>query len=194
MWYLTGKMVSAQIAGLDCGDYTVATDGSISVGFGSDSGGLFTANYLASLSPYTGEQAASVTFVLNGLTFTQTVPVVIGLPFTSQGQRLRPATADDIKSPVGAALGKVRRTEIAAFLLSNTVGISAGTDFDNLEALVLPDVDGETALPATSLFTGVVRLNLTDNHSYDSMLCWQVSRPWPCTVCAASSFLHTEEE
>src|SRR5229473_1548611 len=194
LWYMAGKTVTAQIAGLDCGDYVVDTPtGSITVPFGSDTGHLMTATYLASVGTYAGEQGASLTFILNDVVTTVTVPVVIGLAYTQQGQRLRPATAEDIKSNVGAALGKLRRTEIATVLLSNTIGLSVGTDFNKLEAMVLPGADGETALTALSLFTGVVKINLTDDHTYDSMFCWQVNRPWPCTVCATSSFLHAEE-
>lgn len=194
MWYLGGQTVSAQIAGLDCGDYVVSsTDGSITVPFGSDTGGLMTAAYLATLGTFTGEQAVTFSYILADILTTVTVPVVLGLAYTTQGQRLRPATAEDIKSQVGNALGKLRRSEIATVLLSNTVGISVGTSFSALEAMVLPGADGETALAATSMFTGVAKINLTDDHTYDSMFCWQVTRPWPCTVCATSSFLHAEE-
>ena len=152
-----------------------------------------TSAYLATLPAYVGESAVTLTYTLNSVATTVTIPVVIGLGYTTQGQRLRPATAADIKSQIGDALGKNRRTEIAALLLSNTVGLNVGTSFNALEAQVLPGADGETPLPATSMFTGVARLNLTDNYSYDSMFCWQVSRPWPCTVCATSSFLHASE-
>src|SRR5229473_214382 len=130
MWYLAGQTVSAQIAGLDCGDYTVnSSTGSITVPFGSDAGGLMTAAYLATLATFTGEQAVTFTYTLSDVATTVTVPVVIGKSYTTQGQRLRAATAEDIKSPVGAALGKLRRSEIASVLLSNTVGISVGTNF-----------------------------------------------------------------
>ncbi len=193
-WYLAGQTVTAQIAGLDCGDYVVdSTTGSIVVPFGSDAGGLFTPSYLASLPAFVGEQGVTFTFVHNNVDTTVTIPVVIGLAYTHQGQRLRPATADDIKSPVGAALGKNVRTEIATLLLSNTIGVNVGTDFSKLEAVKLTGADGETPLPATSMFTGVVKINLTDNHSFDSMFCWEGTRPWPCTVCATSSWLHAEE-
>jgi hypothetical protein len=194
MWYLAGQTVSVQIAGLDCGDYVVTSDtGSILVPFGSDTGGLMTAAYLATLPIFVGEQAVTFSYILADVVTPVTVPVVIGLAYTTQGQRLRAATAEDIKSQVGAALGKLRRSEIATVLLSNTIGISVGTDFSKLEAMVLPGADGETALPATAMFTGVARINLTDDHTYDSMFCWQITRPWPCTVCATSSFLHAEE-
>ncbi len=193
-WYLAGQTVSAQIAGLDCGDYVVdTTTGSIIVPFGSDIGGLMTGAYLASLPTFVGEQGVTFSFTLNNVLTTVTVPVVIGLAYTTQGQRLRPATAEDIKSPVGAALGKLRRSEIATVLLSNTIGLSVGTEFTDLQAMVLPGSDGETPLPATEMFTGVVKINLTDDHTYDSMFCWEVTRPWPCTVCATSSWLHAEE-
>ena len=150
MWYLAGQTVSAQIAGLDCGDYVVSsasdsTYGSIVVPFGSDVGGLMTAAYLATLPAYVGESAVTLTYTLNSVATTVTIPVVIGLGYTTQGQRLRPATAADIKSQIGDALGKNRRTEIAALLLSNTVGLNVGTSFNALEAQVLPGADGESS-------------------------------------------------
>lgn len=194
MWYLGGQTVSATIAGIDMGDYVVdSTLGSVTIPFGSDTGGLMTAAYLATLPAFTGEQAVTFSYTLNNVLTTVTQPVVIGMPYTTQGQRLRAATAEDIKSPVGNALGKVRRTEIATVLLTNTIGLSVGTDFTKLEAMVLPGADGETQLPATSMFTGAARILLTDDYTYDSMFCWQVTRPWPCTICATSSFLHAEE-
>ena len=197
-WYMAGQTVSAEICGLDCGDYTVASDGSITVPFGSDTEGLFTLAYLASCNGYVGEAATSVSVTLDRPGFpigsnTFTIPVVVGKAYTSQGQGLRPTTQADMKSQTGEGLGKLRRSETAHFLLSNTIGLSVGTDFSALEAMVLPGSDGETALPATSMFSGVARIVITDSYSYDSMICWQVNRPWPCTVCSISASLHSTD-
>lgn len=194
LWYLAGQNVTVSIAGLDCGDYTVnSTTGAITVPFGSDAGGLMTAAYLPSISPYSNAQAVTFSYLLNDVMVTVTIPVTIGIVYQTKGQRLRAATAEEIKSPVGAALGKVRRTEIASFLLSNTGGLAVGTSFALLDDVLLPDTDGVTPIAATGLFTGVTRINLTDGNSYDSMVCWKIGRPWPCTICATSSFVHTEE-
>lgn len=59
LWHLNGKIVSAWIGGLDCGDYLVA-DGNIFVPFQSDPGQFFTAAFFESLNgqTYRGVSAA----------------------------------------------------------------------------------------------------------------------------------------
>lgn len=59
-WHLLGRTVSVFVAGLDCGDYVVASDGSVTVPFGACDG-LFTLAYLESLSGYT-ENVVNVVF------------------------------------------------------------------------------------------------------------------------------------
>lgn len=193
-WYLAGGQALAQVGGLYCGgNFTVLLDGSIVVPFFADGQGLLSPEYLISIDGYVGESAGSITFIYNDTPTTVTVPIVVGIVETTQGQGLRPATAADIKSQEGDALGKIRRSERVSFLLSNTIGLEVGTDFNQLEALVLPGADGETPLPATTMFTGVARLVVTDSYSFDSMVCWQVSEAWPCTVCSFNASLHTSD-
>lgn len=192
--HLVGKTVQASIGGLDCGDYTVADDGSITVPFGSDADALFTPAYLYSLDGFTGEQAATVTYYYSASQVTVTVPVVIGQGYTSQAQVLRAATQEDIKSPSGAALGKKRRGHKFAALMENTgQAISFGTDFTHLRSANFLDTDDRTPLTADNLFSGVFWKALDDGYSYDSMLCWEVTRPFPCTVVALSTFIETQE-
>lgn len=176
------------------GDYTVDTDGSITVTFGSDDDGVMTASYLASLDGYAGEQAATCSFYLNDVLTTVTVPVVIGQGYTSEGQTLRPATQNDLQSPSGAGLGKTRRAHWFAALLNNTHGVKFGTDFSNtLVTARLAGADGETLLTALQLYSDVYVSTLNDDYSQDSMITWYIARPYPVTVCSISAFLHGAE-
>jgi hypothetical protein len=192
-YHLVGKEVQAFVGGLDCGDYTVAADGSIVVPLGSDNGGLCTAAYLLSLDggDY-GEQSASLSIVIASVNHDITIPIVVGQGYVTRGQGLRPAVAKDIGSPIGEALAKNRRAHIVGALLENCIGFTWGTNFTDLFPAQLTGADGNTALPETSLFSGVYRNSLADDFGFDSMLCWEVTRPWPMTVCAVSSFLEGE--
>lgn len=193
MPHLVGKTVQACVGGLDCGDYVVDFAGSITVPFGSDEQGLMTAAYLTSLDGYEGEQATPVKLYIDGALRTIVVPVVIGLGYTSDGQGLRPVSANDLAQRTHG-LGRIRRAHYYSALLHNTVKISFGTDFASLDpSAFTTGNDGETTLPHTTLYSGVYRGVLTDQSSYDSMLAWRVTRPWPATVCATGTFLVASE-
>lgn len=199
-YHLVYQSVQAFVGGLDCGDYTVDTTGSIIVPFGSDSGGLMTPTYLASLSPYSGENAMVVNFDL-GLgqgVLSYTVPVVIGAGYTSQGQTLRPATADDLKSPSGPALGKMRRAYQFSALLLNCITnkMSFGSDLSGtLQSATFRTVytDPSTDLSELSPFSGVYWSDVISNSDFDNAIAWQVTRPVPATVCALTSFIEGQE-
>ncbi len=193
MWHLAGKTVQASIGGLDCGDYTVAADGSIEVPFQSDEQQLMTPAYLVGLDGYAGENVATASFYLDDVLHTVRIPVFIGLGYTSQGQGMRPASADETGVRLANALGRTRRSHWCAALLQNSMKISFGTDFNELDEAVLTREDGVTAWPQAQLYSGVYRGIIEDKYSYDSMLAWQIDRPWPATVCAVSSMLKADE-
>lgn len=197
LWHLAGETVAATIAGLDCGNFAVAADGSITVPLQSDAGGLLTADYIISqdgIAPGV-EQNTSIRIYDGSTHVTVTVPVTIGAPYTSRGQTLRPATEADIKSRTGAALGKVRRGSLLAALLSNTSAVGFGTDFANLDDAQLTTGTGDTAMPQTSMFSGVFRnQTLKDDYGFDTMVAWEISRPWPCTIAAVSVFLDAVDD
>lgn len=196
-WHLAGETVTAVIAGLDCGDFTVAADGSIVVPLQSDAGGLLTADYIIAQDGVTpgAEQNMQIN-ISNGSTHdVVTVPVVIGKTYTSQGQTLRPATEADVKSRTGAALGKIRRGSMLTALLSNAQGVCFGTDFNHLDPAVLSSGTGDNVMPQNQMFSGVYRnQTLKDDYGFDSMICWELTRPWPCTVNAVSVFLEAQDD
>jgi hypothetical protein len=43
------------------------------------------------------------------------------------------------------------------------------------------------------MFSGVHSDTLKDDYSYDSMMCWRVSRPWPANLAALEGFLQTQD-
>lgn len=200
LYHLLYQEVQAFIGGLDCGDYIVDATGAVFVPFGSDDGGLMTAPYLSGLSPYTGENATRVYFD-DGLGVGPQwyiVPVVIGVGYTSRGQTLRPASADDIKSPSGPALGKMRRSYQVAALLQNCINgkISFGSDFAGTQqALSLRTVytDPSTELAGTSMYSGVYWGDIVAASDFDTAIAWEITRPVPATVCALTSFLESQE-
>ena len=194
-WHMVGETVRASIAGLDCGTAVVQTDGSVTILYGSDAGGLMTPQYLITNSnALTGvENNATFTVIVASVSSSVTVPVVIGKDYTTQGQVLRPNLAADIHSPLGPGLGKTRRAHMLAAFVQDAVHISFGTDFSTSLTATTFTTDGTTARAEDSPFTGVQWDLLKDGYSFEGMLCWQVNRPYACTICSVSTFLEVEE-
>jgi hypothetical protein len=191
--HLVGETVPVTILGIDMGDYTVDANGAVTVPLGSDEQGLVTADYLLAHDGYNGVAATQVSLIINDVQHTVTISAVAGQNYTGQGQTLRPALANDLGTRVNG-LGKVRRSHEFAVLLNYGVKMDFGTDFSGtMDPINLTTADGETAWPYNTQYTGVYRGVLTDEYGYDSMLCWQIDRPWPAMVCAVSAYLVSEE-
>lgn len=120
-------------------------------------------------------------------------PITVGASYISQGQILRPIIPQETGAQNGPALGKTRRIHQHATLVHNTQGISFGTDFASLRASQLMSVGGTVPLTALQLKDGIIWTTVDDPYSFDGMLCWQVSRPYPAAVLASESFLHTQD-
>ena len=194
-----GHSVDVMIAGLDCGTYTVASDGSVTVPIGSDPDGLLTAAYLQArdVGPWDrvtyGDATTEISLlVTGGGVATVYVPVVVGYSFLSVGRLLRPATEAQIKSPRGPALGKKRRIHNFAALLVNAVGVSFGTRFTNLRACLFDQNNGKD-LTKDQMFSGVWYDTIDDINSYDGLITWTIARPYPCTVTSITGFVETSE-
>lgn len=176
LWHLNGKTVAAFIGGLDCGDYTVSS-GALYVPYGA-AGGLYTSAFAAAAATW-----------------------VVGFAFSSKGQLLRPATIQQAGTRMGPALGKTRRSHVGSVLLHNTQGISFGTSFTDaiggttsMKPARLMSPGGTVALAQNELFSGVLWEPLTDGSSLDSMLCWQITRPYPATVVAIGATVQTQDQ
>ena len=63
----------------------------------------------------------------------------------------------------------------------------------SLAAIALPGMVC-MVLMTCALFTGVQSDVLTDTYSFDSQLCWRVSRPYPATITAIGPSLSTQDE
>lgn len=185
-----GETVSAQIGGLDCGDYTVA-NGTIFVPYQSDPGKAFTLTYLQSISASTyGDMAVTI----DGT--TTTIPAVTGFTYTSQGQLLRPTMPPDVGTQNGPGLGKTRRLHQFGALM--TLGVSGTMSIGdnpntNLFPITFRQADFNTAVPTTQLYSGLHWDTLDSDYNFDGMVYWQVSRPVPCTIAAISGYLHGQD-
>lgn len=122
-----------------------------------------------------------------------TIPVAIGYAYPTQGQILRPIAQPETGAQNGPALGKTRRSHMFAALVFSTQGISFGTTFDHLRPALFRDKDDTAYIPMTSLFSDIHWDTLDDTYSYDSMLCWEIDRPYPATLCTIGAFLHTQD-
>lgn len=122
-----------------------------------------------------------------------TVPVAIGYTYPSQGQILRPIAPQETGAQNGPALAKTRRTHMFGTLLQNAQGISFGTDFSSLRPGQMAAYPDGPNLALNVLFSGVHQDTLEDDYTFNSMLCWEIDRPYPATVCTIGAFLHTQD-
>jgi hypothetical protein len=188
--YQNGNTVTAFIAGLDCGDYTVA-NGQITVPFGADANQMLGIPYLELISSSGLDFGQAAAFEYNsGMTF----PVVVGSPFTSQGQILRPILPGPGQSgaQLGPALGVTRRVDQMGVKLVDTQNIYFGTRFEQLYPAYFKSPGGNP-YPANQLVTGVFETNIADDNTFDGSLCWQADRCMPATVSAISGFITTND-
>ncbi len=187
MWHLNGKTATVWCGGIDCGD-AVVSNGQITVPIDVNLNSLFLSTYLQSISSQTAYGAMTCP-VSNGTT-TYYVPAVVGFTYTSQGQTLRPDTLEQVRSPQGPGAAKPRRIFQFGAMMSGTQGVSFGTNFSKLHAANFQS-PGNNPYTALQLFNGVYWDTLDDWYSFDSMLCWQVTRPYPCAIMYVSAFMET---
>jgi hypothetical protein len=117
---------------------------------------------------------------------------VIGFTYNSDGQIVRPMTPQETGARTGPALGKKRRSQKYAALLDSAMGISFGTDFSKLYPANFKQPNG-LLYAYGQQFNGVHWDTLSDDYSFDGMLCWRISRPWPATVVALQPFIQTQD-
>ena len=188
LWWLEGEMVSAYIAGLDCGSYRVS-GGAITIPYGSDADKLFTRAYLATL--YTSGQNFGVmaTPVDNGVI---TVPALVGFSFTSQGQVLRPM--EPLPAANGPLLAKTRRTNMFGLLAAAVNGtVSLGTDLaKTLYPLLVQQPNGK-AYTRDVLYEGVLWGTLESGYDFDGGIAWSISGPSPLTISAVQAFIQEQD-
>lgn len=185
LWAHNGKTVTAWLGGLDCGDYVV-TNGSITVPYGDGvsggtANGLFTAAFVT-----TGITKGEVKFV-------GAMPMLVGFTFTSQGQIVRPNSREETGARNGPGFGKKRRTQAYAIEVEGTQAVSIGTNFAKLRPALFK-FDNGIAYRVDQPFNGIHWDQLGDESSFDSMLCWQVTRPYPCNLNTIGGFIQTQDQ
>jgi hypothetical protein len=117
------------------------------------------------------------------------MPVLIGFTYNSDGQVVRGILPQDTGARTGPALALLRRNHRYGMLLSNTLGISVGTRFSKMyPAIFRPSVASLTT------FSGIHQDTLQDTDSYDGMVCWRVSRPYPANIVALAGNIDTKEQ
>jgi len=192
LWPFVGQEITVFAAGVDCGEFTVSSTGYVDLPL-DVAGSLFTTARVTQLSANTSTFAGHDVYV-DGFGGTHGhIPIVVGYNYTSQGQIVRPVIASETGSRIGPSLGQTRRTHQVGTLLYQTQGIYFGTDFNNLRPANFKTTGGAQPLPLTTLFSGVHWDTLDDTYSYDSMICWEVNRPYPATVLAIEGFIVTTE-
>lgn len=165
LWAHNGKTVSVWSNGYDCGDVAVA-NGQCNIRMDQVPAAAFTAP----------------------------ITCVVGFTYTSQGQLVRPATPAESGAKLGPALGAKRRTDhVKAQLYKAGLALQFGTDFApaRLKSAKLQTAGG-APLPGNTLFSGVHWDNIVDPYSYDSMLAWQITRPYPATIVSIGANLSTQ--
>jgi hypothetical protein len=184
LWNQNGNTVQVFAGGLDCGD----------IGLGPASFTDFVVNNGSIFVPYGDTISAGPGRGLFTAEFAATVPIVVGFTYTSQGQLVRPIMPADTGARNGPALGKIRRNHRYAALVSNTLGMSFGTNFNFLLPVSYTLADQITPIAPLVTFSGVHEAQPIDQESYDGMLCWQVSRPWPANLVAVSGNIATQDQ
>jgi hypothetical protein len=187
LWPLEGKTVKVLLAGLDCGSQYPVLNGTVTVPFKSDSGGLLTQRYLTELTGI-GQDFADLTVMIDGQC---RAPCLVGFDFTSQGQRLRPMEAAETGKQNGPALGAFRRNNKFAMLATNTRNVLIGTDFGRMHKAQFASPGGRVYTP-TELWNGIFWDTIDDDSTVDGMICWQSSGPFPVNISAIGGYVETQ--
>lgn len=200
LWPLVGKTVTVMAFGLDLGDFTVDSNGTVFVPYGSGiqpttidytkpgaGAYLFTAAYItANLLPVPGRNGAPN--YASGY-----MPCVVGSTFTSQGQLLRPTAPEVSGARSGPATFKKRRNHLFGGLFHNTIGVQVGTDFaNNILPCQFKD-DGDNLYLPNQMFSGVWRDTILSDYNFDGMVTWQILRPYPASLVSIGAMLKTQD-
>lgn len=128
--------------------------------------------------------AASPPFLKLSLGLAYCAPFAVGHTYCSRGQILRAATPQEGMAQTGPIMGKYRRTTDAIVLLADTQGMSMGVDFLTMRPLQFKSAGGTIDLTLSQTFSGVYKGQVDADSNFNNMWCWEVCRPYPCTVIA----------
>ena len=192
--YLDGKAISVFAAALDCGNYVVE-NGTVDVPLGildPISGYTFDIPQFQVLQPLISQFSSMAVTIVNG-SVLYTIPCVIGYNYISQGQMCRPVLPADSGARNGPGFGKKKKQSKYAISMVNSLGAKVGTDgFTKMQPVPVASPLGANP-PYLSGFTGIRRDTLKNDYNFDSMLCWQSTRPFPLSVNNIGGFIDTED-
>ena len=128
---------------------------------------------------------------------TYKAPVALGFNYASRGQLLRRVDPEETGARNGPALGKTRRTHMAAYQLAQT-GVGSfyyGTDFGSTQhkATLMTYPGATQPLALTQMYAGVFWTTIEDTYGFDGMISWEIKRPYPAAVVAVQGYLHTQD-
>lgn len=194
-WYAVGETFSVYMAGLDCGDYVVAADGTITVPYQSDPDEALTAAYLQEISLEGGfnEFYTTISVTIGGIPTDVQIPLVVGANYQSRGQLVRPNQQSEAKAVRGPTLGEKRRISSFAALIPIAQMLEFGTSSANLRPSRFTSGNQLDPLAARVGFTGVWQDTIDSTTDYDNMIWWNTTRPYPATISAIEGFMDTAE-
>lgn len=184
--HLNGRTVQVFAGGVDCGD--VGDNNPIFTDFVVANGSVFVP-YGDGVSAGTGKGLFTKAFAA-ALPLSQ---IVVGCTYTSQGQLVRPMSQADSGARNGPAFGKLRRNHRMAAQVVNTLGLWVGATFAKLVPAPFRQAN-QKAIPPLTMYSGLFDLPPFDEDSYDGMLCWQITRPFPATVVAIGGNIDTKDQ
>jgi hypothetical protein len=201
--YFAGKTVTAWLGGLDCGDYVVTAGGTITVPYAADAGGLCTKAYLQSLDKinlppantawYAEADLPNMPTLISGTVYN--IPMVIGTPFTTELQKLRPDVQQDAHTQFGPGTGTIKRNHWYALNLSAGVANTIQVGGDNLVTYpaTLDNYKTGQATPATTLFQGIFRDTVDSDYDLDGQLYIKMTRPAPMSLAGWTGMVESNE-
>jgi hypothetical protein len=186
---LAGQICSIVVGGLDCGDVTVNADGYADVTYGVSNAAL-TYAYLATLGASGTDFGDMAVAVDDGAII---IPACVGFNFISRGQGLRPVSPQDTGAQAGPGFGKLKRGSSFAVMLQNAIQVYFGTTFDRMRLASFRTKSWGKAFGPNEPFTGIFWNPIEDQYGFDNQLCWEIRRPYPCSVQAFGLFDQTED-
>jgi hypothetical protein len=119
-------------------------------------------------------------------------PILVGYEYDSKGQLLRPPTPQDAGSRNGPPFGKTRRAHQFGALLHQTKEIYFGTDFTTMRPALFKSAGGRD-LTDLQVFSGIFVAPLEDGYTFDSMVAWKATGPYPAAIMQLGTFLQTQD-
>lgn len=112
--------------------------------------------------------------------------ITLGYAYKSRGQTLR----NDAGASDGTAQGKTQRKHRVGFRLLDSLGFTAGRDFNNLNPQIARTTADSLGAPPP-LFTGDDSEIWEGDYSTDDTICYEWTQPYPGTLLAIMPQQHT---